>query len=47
MLFTAQSNGKAWGCASNMSLTYTFSSRESVDLRKILLAYDPQMEALT
>jgi porin len=44
---SAQWNGKAWGRASNLGLTYTFSSKDSVDLRSILLPSDLQISAPT
>jgi porin len=42
---SAQWNGRAWGRPSNLGLTYTFSTRETVDLRTILLPSDLQITA--
>ena len=42
---SAQWNGRAWGRLSNLGLTYTFSTRETVDLRTILLPSDLQITA--
>ncbi|MFM7641454.1 MAG: carbohydrate porin [Cyanobium sp.] len=44
---SAQWNGRAWGRASNLGVTYTFSSKESVDLRNILLPSELQISAPT
>lgn len=44
---SAQWNGRAWGRASNFGLTYTFSSKDSVDLRSILLPSDLKISAPT
>ncbi|MCT0198602.1 carbohydrate porin [Synechococcus sp. CS-1325] len=43
----AQWNGRAWGRASNLGLSYTFSTKDSVDLRSILLPSDLQIGAST
>lgn len=42
---SAQWSGRAWGRASNLGLTYTFSTRESADLRTLLLPSDQQIAA--
>jgi porin len=44
---SAQWNGRAWGRTSNLGLTYTFSSKDSVDLRSILLPSELQISAPT
>jgi porin len=44
---SAQWNGKAWGRTSNLGLTYTFSTRDSVDLNSILLPSQSQLTAPT
>jgi porin len=44
---SAQWNGRAWGRASNLGLSYTFSSKDSVDLRSILLPSELQISAPT
>jgi porin len=41
----AQWNGRAWGRASNLGLTYTFSTKDSVDLHSVLLTSDSQISA--
>jgi len=44
---SAQWNGRAWGRDSNLGLSYTFSSKDSVDLRSILLPSDSRITAPT
>jgi porin len=44
---SAQWNGRAWGRASNLGLSYTFSTRDSVDLRTVLLPSELQTSAST
>lgn len=45
--FTAQWNGKAWGRPSNLGVSYSFSTRESVDLEEIYLPSDQRLVAPT
>lgn len=44
---SGQWNGRAWGRASNLGLTYTFSTKDSVDLKTILLPSQAQIIAAT
>ncbi|EDY37178.1 carbohydrate-selective porin, OprB family [Cyanobium sp. PCC 7001] len=41
----AQWSGTAWGRATNLGLSYTFSTKDSVDLRSILLPSDSKIIA--